>query len=763
MSQIVSAGGWDTSLTLVNLGTSAGEARLNFYSNGGSPQPLPFTLPQQPSAGSVTMSTFDQTINPGATLVLDTTGPASQTAAQGWSQLLTNGNIGAFAIFDYTLNGEQAVVPIETRNAASYVLAFDNTGTLSTGLAVANLGTGAVSIGVVIRDDTGVEIGTGTVSLAAQGHNSFMLTDPTYGFPVTANRRGTVEFDTPANGQISVLGLRANGAAITTLPVLANVGTAGGTMAQVASGNGWQTLFTLVNTGATAANATVKFFDDNGNPLSLPLSFPQTGATVTESSVSQTLATGASLVFVTQGLASGAPLEGEALLTTDGNVNGFAIFQRGGYEAVAPLEVGSSKSYTLPFDNTGTLATGIALANSSAQAAAVPATLRDDTGAVLGTTTISLLGNGHTSQMLTTWFPAAANIRGTVEFDTPTGGEIGALGIRATAAGIYTSIPVMTVAAAVNAVDQRALAQTGLSIGLASNVLQSQVDVLFTSGTQGAACQSLSGGGSLASGSTPTVTLQGNALYPVTVYYDANCTQPYIATEITAATETGSGSGVMTETANYYRLNETSLGTMTLNTTLGESDNDIQVYGLGLFKLATSSVPVQLGLACDINFSATNLPCVGAVAQDFPALNLAVGGITNITLTPDGSDSGLTFAGSGSIFNGPIGSLTLTNPSPTTFALPGATTYASTTTSGGAAAFALFPPTPTAWTLTDAEHDEQIQISVISNVSRRVSLTIVQLSTGATLATGSVDQSGTGTITYSDGSSAGITSWTLAD
>jgi hypothetical protein len=44
-----------------------------------------------------------------------------------------------------------------------------------------------------------------------------------------------------------------------------------------------------------------------------------------------------------------------------------------------------------------------------------------------------------------------------------------------------------------------------------------------------------------------------------------------------------------------------------------------------------------------------------------------------------------------------------------------------------------------------------------------VSVTIIQLSTGATLATGSVDQSGTGTITYSDGSSAAITSWTLAE
>ena len=53
-------------------------------------------------------------------------------------------------------------------------------------------------------------------------------------------------------------------------------------------------------------------------------------------------------------------------------------------------------------------------------------------------------GNGHTSQVLTDWFSQAANIRGTLEFDTPTGGQIGALGIRATPAGAYTTIPVMT-------------------------------------------------------------------------------------------------------------------------------------------------------------------------------------------------------------------------------------------------------------------------------------------------------------------------------
>ncbi len=48
------------------------------------------------------------------------------------------------------------------------------------------------------------------------------------------------------------------------------------------------------------------------------------------------------------------------------------------------------------------------------------------------------------SQVLTDLFPAAANIRGTLEFDTPLWGQIAALGIRATPAGAFTTIPVMT-------------------------------------------------------------------------------------------------------------------------------------------------------------------------------------------------------------------------------------------------------------------------------------------------------------------------------
>jgi hypothetical protein len=774
MAQIASAGGWETSLTLVNLGPAAGEASLSFDANDGSALALPFTFPQQPALGATSVSTFDQNLNANAMLVLDTTGPLSQTVAVGSSQLFTTGNIGGFAIFKSTPNGQEAVVPLETRNASSYMLAFDNTGAVSTGLAIANLAASPASVGVVIRDDTGARVGAGAISLPPQGHNSFMLTGMPAGSvtgSTTANMRGTVEFDTPQGGRISVLGLRANGGALTSLPVLANVGTAGGRLAHVAFGGGWQTVFTLVNTGATSADVTLSFFGDNGGALTLPLSFPQTGGAAIGSSIERAIPAGATLIVVTLGQSSASVVTGSAQLSTTGNVSGFAIFQGGGQEAVVPLEAGSANSYTLAFDDTNGLATGIALANSSGQAAVVPATLRDYTGAMLATTTIGLPTNGHKSLMLPDLFPQAANIRGTLEFDTPASGQIGALGIRATPAGAYTTVPVMTNG---SAVADRALAQTGLSIALASIVLQSQVDVLMMAGNPTSCTAPTDGTYSLQTGLTPTTTVpDGTPLYPVNLYYDVNCTKPYITGDVTGVTQTGDSAGVMTETATYYGLNGSKLGTMTLNVDLVETSYATTVNGLGLFTPSSGMhTPIQLGLYCSLpsttsSISSTSIPCAGAVAQDFPDLSLAIGSVTAITLTPftpaSGGANGVAFTGGGSTVTGAIGSLTLTNPSPPSFVIQGGAAYASTTASGSAAAYSLFPPTPTSWTLADAAHDEQLRISVIDNATRNSTLTITQVSTGKTLATGTMDQSGSGTINYSDGSAATITNWTLAD
>jgi hypothetical protein len=249
----------------------------------------------------------------------------------------------------------------------------------------------------------------------------------------------------------------------------------------------------------------------------------------------------------------------------------------------------------------------------------------------------------------------------------------------------------------------------------------------------------------------------------VTVFYDSQCQKPYIATGPSTRETSVAGGLNLAETATYYGLNGTAIGTLTLNeTALVASDSSFTVSGLGIFTpAAAAATPVQLGLTCSLGQSSTL--CAGGIAQDFPQLGVAIGSVTPLTLNASGLNAAISFTGSGSVVTGPVGSLKLTNPSPTSLVVQGGQSYDTIAASGGAASFALFPPTPTAWTLTDSAHDQKFQISVVDNTTRNLSVTITQVSTGSTLATGSLDQSGTGAITWSDGTATAVTNWTLAD
>jgi hypothetical protein len=125
-------------------------------------------------------------------------------AQTGSAQLDAQSGVGGFIRFRYEPNGQEAVVPLETRNAPFYDLAFDNTNGIAAGVAIANLSLQAASVPVTIRDMTGTTLGSGSITIPPSGHSSFTLTDQ---FPISANQMGTIEFDTPAGGQISVLGL----------------------------------------------------------------------------------------------------------------------------------------------------------------------------------------------------------------------------------------------------------------------------------------------------------------------------------------------------------------------------------------------------------------------------------------------------------------------------------------------------------------------------------------------------------------------------
>jgi hypothetical protein len=167
------------------------------------------------------MSTFTSTLNPGALLIIQTTGPSTEAVQTGWAQLLYNGNVSGYAVFAQTAAGaavQEAVVPLETRTPGAFVIPFDATGGYAIGVALANVSTVAANVTLLIRDDAGNLLQSTTIGLAAQGHTSFPLAN--YG--ITAQRRGTLEFQTPAGGQISVLGLRFTpGAAFSTIPALA--------------------------------------------------------------------------------------------------------------------------------------------------------------------------------------------------------------------------------------------------------------------------------------------------------------------------------------------------------------------------------------------------------------------------------------------------------------------------------------------------------------------------------------------------------------
>ncbi len=209
MGQLASGGYWTSTITLVNTGTAAAQARLNFFDDAGNPLLLPVTFPQSSSSGTLLASTIDRTLTAGAALVLQSTGPDVQQALQGWAQLLTSGAVTGFAVFRQQIgaNGWEAVVPLENRNARTYALWFDQMNGMVIGVAVANQTQQAVTVGVAVRDDGGATIGSTSFSVPASGHAAFPLSDR---FAVTAQRRGTVEFSTPSAGQISVLGLSFN-------------------------------------------------------------------------------------------------------------------------------------------------------------------------------------------------------------------------------------------------------------------------------------------------------------------------------------------------------------------------------------------------------------------------------------------------------------------------------------------------------------------------------------------------------------------------
>jgi hypothetical protein len=316
------------------------------------------------------------------------------------------------------------------------------------------------------------------------------------------------------------------------------------------------------------------------------------------------------------------------------------------------------------------------------------------------------------------------------------------------------------------AIDIRIITQQGLAIALASNVLQSQVTVLADSINGGSGCTAMSAG----TGSSKVVrrVVSGDVTASmITIYYGAGCTHPYIeANAHLVGTET---TDAITEDATYIGTSGETLGLLRVTEAAVTSASHLSVHGTGTFTPHDGAPVVHLGLSCAIP-EGSNVPppfvCEGGIAQTFPALGVSLGSVTPITLTLKAAGAEqyvVHFASSHSTMErGAADVLSIgTTANSLLRVTSGGTLFTSDATTGIAGRFALFPPTPTGWTITDRATKVIFTISVLNNSSRQLHGLVTTVS-GKKLAQLNVDRSGTGSITYSGGATDAITNWLLS-
>jgi len=185
----------------------------------------------------------------------------------------------------------------------------------------------------------------------------------------------------------------------------------------VVDGDGWKTIFTVVNLDSSAASFTLRFYADDGTPAV----FPTTSGT--SSTITGTLAARGAITIETSGTA--VPLtQGWAYLDTPSTVGGTAIFRRvisgqPNYESSEALDTGMGSHFEMPFDHLNGAATGFAIVNQTAATSGVVSLVfRDETGAQLLTDSFTLVGLGHTAFTLTRKYPQLIGKRGTFEVST---------------------------------------------------------------------------------------------------------------------------------------------------------------------------------------------------------------------------------------------------------------------------------------------------------------------------------------------------------
>jgi Protein of unknown function (DUF642) len=209
LPQFAFGGGWYSALYFTNITSSPVSFSISFIGDDGNPLNL-FSL------GSST------TVNVAARGTSVIEAPNAGPLNQGYvSVSLPSGVIGD-GVFRQSVAAradQEAVVPLLSSSSTTSTLVWDDTN-YTTSVAIANPSSTPITVSITAWDVSGSVIGTSSISLAPRSKTEAVLhTLP--GLAGMVGTRGSATFVVPF-GNVSVLGLRFNGTAFTSIPPVQN-------------------------------------------------------------------------------------------------------------------------------------------------------------------------------------------------------------------------------------------------------------------------------------------------------------------------------------------------------------------------------------------------------------------------------------------------------------------------------------------------------------------------------------------------------------
>jgi hypothetical protein len=222
LAQVADGGGWQTTITVLNLRSTPTTFSVICYGDNGSPQAFSW-------AGVGVYSSLYGSLAGSGSLVFRTVGTSSATS-QGWCDVESPGSgpnpstepkndVAAFAIFAYAPTGQQVSVPgshwFVSNTNGSLTLAYDNTNGYSYGVALVDsdtityVGQPSDTVNVYVMDQSGTQVATDSFQMAPASHLTFVLA---HRYPIVANTQGTITFAISTSSGVRTLaglGLRA--------------------------------------------------------------------------------------------------------------------------------------------------------------------------------------------------------------------------------------------------------------------------------------------------------------------------------------------------------------------------------------------------------------------------------------------------------------------------------------------------------------------------------------------------------------------------